>query len=164
MADNNNDNLNNSASRVIDAPAKDIFDILSNPERHAETDGSGMVQSVDQGERLKAVGDTFTMNMTKEDGDYQTVNEVFAFQKDRVIGWKNVENITAEVKVGAKWLYELEPVDPDHTRVALTYERDEIESDQVRKMSENFDDDFLAKSLDSLAEAVAGTDNPTQKH
>ncbi|MCP1388009.1 SRPBCC family protein [Corynebacterium sp. TA-R-1] len=150
------DNINNSASRQIDAPAKEIFDILSNPERHAETDNSGMVVSADHGERIKAVGDTFTMNMTKEDGDYQTVNEVFAFQEDRVIGWKNVENITAEVKVGAKWLYELEPVDADHTRVTLTYQRDEIELDNVRKMSENFDDDFLAKSLDSLAEAVAG--------
>ena len=158
MANQNNDTANSStATRVIDAPAKDIFNILSNPERHAETDNSGMVQSVDQGERLKAVGDTFTMNMTKEDGDYQTVNEVFAFQEDRVIGWKNVENITAQVKTGAKWLYELEPVDADHTKVALTYERDEIESDQVRKMSEKFDEDFLTKSLDSLAEAVAGS-------
>lgn len=153
---NTNEN-SNTASRVIDAPAKDIFDILSNPERHAETDGSGMVQSVDQGERLKAVGDTFTMNMTKEDGDYQTENEVFAFQEDRVIGWKNLENTTAQVKVGAKWLYELEPVDADHTNVTLTYQRDEIESEQVRRMSEKFDDDFLAKSLDSLAEAVSGS-------
>ena len=149
----------NSATRTIDAPAKEIFDILSNPERHKETDNSGSVVSADQAERLKAVGDTFTMNMTKEDGDYQTKNEVFAFQEDRVIGWTNLENITAEVKVGAKWLYELEPVDPDHTEVTLTYQRDEIELDEVRKMSEKFDDDFLAKSLDSLAAAVAGTDN-----
>ncbi|WP_234948076.1 MULTISPECIES: SRPBCC family protein [Corynebacterium] len=158
------DNMRNSATRDIDASAQEIFDILSNPERHAETDNSGMVVSADQGERIKAVGDTFTMNMTKEDGDYQTVNEVFAFQEDRVIGWKNVENTTAEVKVGAKWLYELEPIDADNTRVKLTYQRDEIELDNVRKMSEKFDDDFLAKSLDNLAAAVAGTDNPTQKH
>ena len=76
-----------------------------------------MVVSADHGERIKAVGDTFTMNMTKEDGDYQTANEVFAFQEDRVIGWKNTENTTAEVKVGAKWLYELEPIDADNTTV-----------------------------------------------
>lgn len=146
-----------SATRQIDAPAKEIFDILSNPQRHAETDGSGMVQSADHGERIKNVGDTFTMNMTKEDGDYQTLNEVFAFQEDRVIGWKNVENTTAQVKVGAKWLYELEPIDADNTQVTLTYQRDEIELDNVRKLSEKFDDDFLAKSLDSLAKAVSGS-------
>lgn len=150
-------NTESSATRQIDAPAAAIFDILSNPQRHAETDDSGMVVSADQGERLEKVGDIFTMNMTNKDGDYQTKNEVFAFQEDRIIGWKNLQNTTSEVTVGAKWLYELEPVDADHTKVALTYERDEIESDEVRKMSEKFDEDFLAKSLDSLAEAVAGS-------
>ena len=94
---------------------------------------------------------------TKEDGDYQTTNEVFAFQQDRIIGWKNVENTTAGVRVGAKWLYELEPIDADNTRVTLTYLRDEIELDPVRKFSESFDDAFLTKSLDSLAAAVSGS-------
>ena len=148
-------NTENSATRQIDASAAAIFDILSNPERHAETDDSGMVVSADQAERLKAVGDTFTMNMTKEDGDYQTVNEVFAIQPDRIIGWKNVENTTAQVKVGAKWLYELEPIDADNTTVKLTYQRDELE-ENLLGMTEKFDDDFLAKSLDKLAAAVAG--------
>ena len=148
-------NTENSATRQIDAPAAAIFDILSNPERHTETDDSGMVVSADQAERLKAVGDTFTMNMTKEDGDYQTVNEVFAIQPDRIIGWKNVENTTAQVKVGAKWLYELEPIDADNTTVKLTYQRDELE-ENLLGMTEKFNDDFLAKSLDKLAAAVAG--------
>lgn len=150
-------NDQNQAIRDIDAPAKEIFDLLSNPERHPETDDSGMVVSADKAERIKAVGDTFTMNMTKEDGDYQTTNEVFAFQQDRIIGWKNVENTTAGVRVGAKWLYELEPIDADNTRVTLTYLRDEIELDPVRKFSESFDDAFLTKSLDSLAAAVSGS-------
>ena len=150
-------NDQNQAIRDIDAPAKEIFDLLSNPERPPETDGSGMVVSADKAERIKEVGDTFTMNMTKEDGDYQTTNEVFAFQQDRIIGWKNVENTTAGVRVGAKWLYELEPIDADNTRVTLTYLRDEIELDPVRKFSESFDDAFLTKSLDSLAAAVSGS-------
>ena len=147
----------NSAPRVLDASADPIFDLLSNPQRHAETDNSGMVVSADQAERLKAVGDTFTMNMTKEDGDYQTRNEVFALQENKVIGWQNQENTTAGVNVGAKWLYELEPVDADHTRVTLTYDRSEIGLDNVRAMSEKFDDDFLETSLDALASAVSGS-------
>lgn len=155
-------NTESSATRQIDAPAAAIFDILSNPQRHAETDDSGMVVSADQGERLEKVGDIFTMNMTNKDGDYQTKNEVFAFQEDRVIGWKNLQNTTSEVTVGAKWLYELEPIDADNTNVTLTYQRDELE-ENLLSMSETFDDEFLAKSLDSLAAAVAGTDNPTQK-
>ena len=109
-----------TATRTIDAAANDIFDILSNPDRHQETDGSGMVRSADKGERLQKVGDTFTMNMHNDDGDYQTVNEVYAFEEGRVIGWKNVRNITTDVEVGAKWLYELSPEDEGHTKVTLT--------------------------------------------
>ena len=144
-----------TATRTIDAAANDIFDILSNPDRHQETDGSGMVRSADKGERLQKVGDTFTMNMHNDDGDYQTVNEVYAFEEGRVIGWKNVRNITTDVEVGAKWLYELSPEDEGHTKVTLTYDRSDIESDKVRARSENFDEKFLENSLSDLAEALA---------
>ncbi|TVS26750.1 hypothetical protein EKI56_05725 [Corynebacterium sanguinis] len=147
----------NSATRVIDAPAADIYDLLTNPQRHAETDNSGMVVSADQAERFQSVGDTFTMNMTKEDGDYQTRNKVFALQENKVVGWQNLENTTAGVEVGAKWLYELEPEGPDATRVKITYDRSEIESSEVKSMSESFDDDFLETSLDALAAAVSGS-------
>ena len=153
----------NSATRVIDASANDIFAILSDPSRHAETDDSGMVVSADTDAKLEKVGDIFVMNMTKEDGDYQTRNEVFAFQDNKIIGWKNLKNLTADVEVGAKWLYELESEGADSTRVTLTYDRSEIESDAVRKMSETFDDSVMEQSLATLAAAVDGTDNPTQK-
>lgn len=153
----------NSATRVIDASANEIFAILSDPSRHAETDNSGMVVSADTDAKLEKVGDIFVMNMTKEDGEYQTRNEVFAFQENKVIGWKNLKNLTADVEVGAKWLYELSSEGADRTSVTLTYDRTEIESDEVRKMSENFDDSAMEESLAALAAAVDGTDNPTQK-
>ncbi|MBG6122484.1 SRPBCC domain-containing protein [Corynebacterium aquatimens] len=144
----------NSATRDIAAPAADIYDLLTNPDRHNETDSSGMVVSSDTGDRFEKVGQRFTMNMTKEDGDYQTQNEVFALQENMVVGWKNLKNTTADVEVGAKWLYELEPIDAENTRVTLTYDRSEIEADFVRKMSENFDDEFCANSLNTLAAAL----------
>ncbi|MGV0432930.1 SRPBCC domain-containing protein [Corynebacterium sp. 20_84] len=153
----------NSATRTIDASANDIFALLSDPSRHAETDNSGMVVSADTDAKLEKVGDIFVMNMTKEDGDYQTRNEVFAFQENKVIGWKNLANLTADVEVGAKWLYELSPEGADSTSVTLTYDRSEIASDEVRKMSEKFDDAVMEESLAALASAVGGTDNPTQK-
>ena len=153
----------NSATRVIDAPAAEIFALLADPSRHAETDNSGMVVSADTDAKLEKVGDIFVMNMTKEDGDYQTRNEVFAFQENKVIGWQNLANLTADVEVGAKWLYELASEGSDKTSVTLTYDRSEIESDAVRKMSENFDDSVMEESLAALAAALDGTDNPTQK-
>lgn len=153
----------NSATRVIEASANEIFALLSDPSRHAETDNSGMVVSADTDAKLEKVGDIFVMNMTKEDGEYQTRNEVFAFQENKVIGWQNLKNLTADVEVGAKWLYELSSEGADSTSVTLTYDRSEIESDAVRKMSENFDDAAMEESLAALASAVDGTDNPTQK-
>lgn len=153
----------NSATRTIDASANDVFALLSDPSRHAETDNSGMVVSADTDAKLEKVGDIFVMNMTKEDGDYQTRNEVFAFQENKVIGWKNLANLTADVEVGAKWLYELSSEGTDSTSVTLTYDRSEIASDEVRKMSEKFDDAVMEESLAALASAVGGTDNPTQK-
>ena len=153
----------NSATRTIDASANDIFALLSDPSRHAETDNSGMVVSADTDAKLEKVGDIFVMNMTKEDGDYQTRNEVFAFQENKVIGWKNLANLTADVEVGAKWLYELSSEGTDSTSVTLTYDRSEIASDEVRKMSEKFDDAVMEESLAALASAVGGTDTPTQK-
>lgn len=147
-----------TASREIPAAPKDIFDILSNPERHNETDATGSVVSTDKGERLKKVGDTFRMNMVKGDGsEYQTDNEVYAFVDDRVIGWQNKENVTSGVKVGAKWLYELEPVDANTTKVSLTYDPSDIENPQVLAMAkEKFAvESNLEASLAKLAEALA---------
>lgn len=153
----------NSATRVIEASANEIFALLSDPSRHAETDNSDMVVSADTDAKLEKVGDIFVMNMTKEDGEYQTRNEVFAFQENKVIGWQNLKNLTTDVEVGAKWLYELASEGNDRTSVTLTYDRSEIESDAVRKMSENFDDAAMEESLAALASALDGTDNPTQK-
>lgn len=144
-----------SVSRDIPAAAVDIFDLLSNPHRHQETDGSGQVRSLDQGDRLKAVGDTFTMNMERDGSEYQTQNEVFAFADGRAIGWKNVKNLTSDVEVGSKWLWELEPIDADNTTVTLTYDASEIDNPKVQAVAKNFDEAALEASLAALAEAVA---------
>ncbi len=151
-----NDLGTTSVTREIPASAADIFDLLSNPHKHHLTDGGGTVRSLDQGDRLKAVGDTFTMNMEAEGmGEYQTRNKVYAFADGRVIGWQNEENITTGVKVGSKWLWELEPVDAATTVVTLTYDPREIEDPKVQALSKNFDLDELDASLAALAEAVA---------
>ncbi len=152
------ENTSVSATRDIPASAADIFDLLSNPQRHPETDSSGSVRSADFGERLKEVGDSFRMNMVKGDGsEYQTQNRVFAIQDGRLIGWQNEKNLTSDVEVGAKWLYELEPIDADNTKVTLTYDYAEIENPAVIKLAkETFaKEDLLEKSLGTLADALA---------
>lgn len=146
-----------TASREINAAPKDIFDLLSNPARHHETDPSGSVVSTDKGERLKHVGDIFRMNMVKGDGsEYQTENKVFALVPDRVIGWQNMKNLTSDVEVGSKWLYELEPVDATTSKLSLTYDSSEIENPQVQALAkEKFAiESNLEASLAKIAEVL----------
>ena len=70
-----------TVQRTIDARPKEVFEVLTNPERHAELDGSGFVRSDDRSDRIQAVGDVFTMNMSGDHmgGDYQTENHVTAY-------------------------------------------------------------------------------------
>ena len=42
-------------SRTIDAPAPEIFDVLTLPSRHREIDGSGFVVSDDRTDRITGV-------------------------------------------------------------------------------------------------------------
>ena len=78
-----------SATRTIDAPAEAIFTVLSNPERHAEIDGSGMVRSDDKTDRITEVGQKFSMNMhwDKMGGDYKTDNYVNGYQENKLLAW-----------------------------------------------------------------------------
>lgn len=145
-----------SASREIPASAADIFDLLSNPQRHGETDANGQVLSADRGDRLKKVGDTFRMNMTNDNGDdYQTDNVVYAFAEGRAIGWQNVKNVTKDVEVKSKWLYELEPIDASSTKVTLTYDPSEIDNPAVKQVAAQYDESKLEASLAGLADALA---------
>ena len=111
-----------SASRVVNAPAADIFDLLSNPDRHPAFDGSGFVRSADHPQRIQHVGDVFRMNMEGDHmgGEYQIDNLVSGYQANKLIAWKPAP-VGTETP-GWEWLYELEPEGPDTTRVTLTYD------------------------------------------
>ena len=47
--------------RQIDEPAQVIFNVLTDPRRHKELDGSGFVRGVDNPQRITKVGDVFTV-------------------------------------------------------------------------------------------------------
>mgnify|MGYP001815080916 FL=1 len=94
-----------SVSRVIEAPPEAIFDVLAEPARHSEIDGSGMVQnSRGESERL-ALGSKFGMDMKMGPMPYRISNTVKEFEENRVIAWAHLG--------GHRWRYELEPVEVD---------------------------------------------------
>lgn len=90
-------------STVVPAPPGEIFEILADPRRHGEIDGSGSVRDafIDAPERL-FLGAQFGMRM-KIVVPYSMKNTVVEFEENRRIGWRHVG--------GHVWRYILEPVD-----------------------------------------------------
>ena len=61
-----------AVSRRICAPAREIFQVLADPVRHPEFDGSQMLRGAVSTAVISAVGDVFVMKMYySEIGDYE---------------------------------------------------------------------------------------------
>ncbi|GAB3698873.1 SRPBCC family protein [Mariniluteicoccus flavus] len=155
MSNDNDTKL--TVTRSINAAAGDIFDLLSNPERHADFDGSGFVQSADRhAQRITETGQMFRMNMRGDHmgGDYQTDNHVQTFHENKQIGWKTAPAGT-EPK-GWSWTYVLEPKDAGTTDVTLEYDWSQVtDSDLLKKVKFPLvSKEQLEDSLSSLASAV----------
>jgi uncharacterized protein YndB with AHSA1/START domain len=108
--------------RVIPAPPERIFDLLADPARHHDIDGSGTVRDAAGGSERLALGSKFRMSM-KRGISYAMVSEVVEFEENRRIAWQSKPpgSIGARLGGGRIWRYELEPVDGG-TRVTETWD------------------------------------------
>jgi uncharacterized protein YndB with AHSA1/START domain len=90
-------------SIVVDAPAQTVFDVIADPRRHHEFDGSGTVRSSRSSApaRLEA-GAKFGMNM-KIGVPYRMTNTVVEFTEGESVAWRHLG--------GHVWRYGVEPVD-----------------------------------------------------
>ena len=147
-----------TVQRTIDAPAKDIFEVLTLPSRHAELDGSGFVRSDSKTDRITATGQVFTMNMHGDHmgGDYQTDNHVTGYLDNKLVAWQTAPAGT-EPK-GWEWMWELEPQGQDSTLVTLTYDWSKVTDKQLLQkvhfpLVPQHDHE---ESLEKLAGAVSG--------
>ncbi|MER1995401.1 MAG: SRPBCC family protein [Arthrobacter sp.] len=147
-----------TVSRVIDAPAGDIFNLLSNPERHHQPDGSGMVVSDGKTDRIAAVGDVFTMNMNNAKmGEYKTDNHVTGFSHNQLLAWQTA--VAGTEPAGWEWVWELDSLGPDSTEVSLTYDWSKVtDKDVLKRVSfPMISKEELEESLNKLAAAVSGS-------
>ncbi|MDQ1430105.1 MAG: hypothetical protein QOF40_707 [Actinomycetota bacterium] len=101
-----------SAERVIPAPPGEIFDLLADPSRHREIDGSGTVRDAKGGSERLALGSKFGMSM-KMGLPYSMTSTVIEFEENRRIAWQTLPSVSWGAKLGGGriWRYELEPVD-----------------------------------------------------
>lgn len=99
-----------STSRVIAAPAQDIFEVLADPAKHSIIDGSGsLVEAKGNPPRL-FLGAKFGMKMSF----HATMrNKVVEFEDGKQIGWRHIGQHV--------WRYELETVDGG-TKVTETFD------------------------------------------
>jgi hypothetical protein len=149
-----------SVERVIAAPAEKIFDVLADPRRHRDVDGSGTVVEIlpDTPARLSA-GATFGMAM-KFGVRYQMLNRVVEFQEGRRIAWAPKPIVRGKAREGAAgriWRYELEPV-PEGTRVRETWDATDEKGFFVQRVlgAPKRTARGMAKSLENLERIVVG--------
>jgi hypothetical protein len=119
-------------ARRIATPPGHIFEILADPRRHREFDGSGMLRGAVLDQPISGVGDTFTMKMHRLGDDYLMLNYVVEFEPDRRIFWEPApgdasraeDNDPSKVGIpaGYRWGYILDPDGDDATVVTEVFD------------------------------------------
>jgi uncharacterized protein YndB with AHSA1/START domain len=145
-----------STERVIPAPAEAIFNLVADPARHPDIDGSGTVkQPKSEGGRL-GLGDTFGMSMHMGIG-YSMTNTVIEYEENRKIAWQTrLSGFMGGFIGGRIWRYELEPVDGG-TRVTESWDISEDHQRAFLKMGKVAEStkSSMDKTLGRLEELTA---------
>jgi uncharacterized protein YndB with AHSA1/START domain len=110
---------------VVAAPPEAVFDLLADPARHPELDGSGTVQGRRSGPARLALGARFGMRM-RLGVPYAITNEVVEFEEGRRIAWRHLGHHV--------WRWELAPV-PEGTRVTETFDWDVARSPRALELA-----------------------------
>ena len=97
----------------IEAPAKKIFNFLSNPDNHLLMDGSGMLRGKIKGPDRLFLGAKFGMKMHLGI-DYRILNTVVEYKKDELIAWKHLGQW--------RWRYELADLGNGSTQVTESFD------------------------------------------
>lgn len=106
-----------SASREIAAGADLIFELIADPAQQPRWDGNDNLAEAPPGQRVRAVGEVFTMTTTS--GNVRE-NHVVEFAEGRRIAWTPAE--PGLDPPGHLWRWELDPIDASRTRATHTYD------------------------------------------
>jgi uncharacterized protein YndB with AHSA1/START domain len=139
-----------SASLEIAAPPDGIWELIADPVNQPSWDGNDNLESAEPGQRVRAVGDVFTMTLA---GGAVRENHVAEFEEGRRIAWRPSE-VGAEPP-GHLWRWELEPRDDGTTLVTHTYDWSQLtEEKRLRRARVTLPENLMA-SLERLAATAA---------
>jgi uncharacterized protein YndB with AHSA1/START domain len=140
-----------SASREVGASAGRIFELIADPAQQPGWDGNDNLSEAPSGQRVRAVGEVFTMTTTK--GQVRE-NHVVEFDEGRLIAWRPAE--PDRDPPGHLWRWQLEPVDSSRTRVTHTYDWTELTDENRLPRARATTADKLRASLDRLGALAEG--------
>lgn len=118
-----------SRSITVDAPAEEIFEILADPRRHPDFDGSGSVRGAIAGPQRLSLGAKFGMEMRLV-VPYRISNRVKEFDEGRRIAWAHIG--------GHRWRYELVPQGDGTTLVIETFDATTARSARALKLMDAY--------------------------
>ena len=141
------------ASRDIAATPDRVFELIADPSQQPRWDGNDNLSEAADGQRVRAVGDVFTMTTTK--GNVRE-NHVVEFVEGRRIAWMPAE--PAQEPPGHLWRWELAPIGSTQTRVTHTYDWTRLADDDRRvARAKATTSERLRASVDRLAALVEGS-------
>ena len=140
-----------TASREISAPAAVIFELIADPAQQPRWDGNDNLAEAPGGQRVRGVGDVFTMNLTV---GFVRENHIVEFEEGRLIAWRPSE--VGKEPPGHLWRWELEPLDDGRTLVTHTYDWSQLTDEQRLPRARATTSDKLQASIDRLAALAEG--------
>jgi uncharacterized protein YndB with AHSA1/START domain len=135
------------ASREVNASADRIFELIADPALQPSWDGNDNLKEAAPGQRVRAVGDVFSMTLSS---DSVRENHVFDFVEGRRIAWRPSEQ--GKPPPGHKWVWELEPLGPQRTLVTHIYDWTDLTDEQRLPRARATTPNELQASLGRLAE------------
>jgi uncharacterized protein YndB with AHSA1/START domain len=144
------------AARQIRASADRIFELIADPAQQPRWDGNANLKEAAPGQRVQAVGDSFTMRLTR--GGIRN-NHVVDFVEGRRIAWRPA--VQGKSPPGHLWAWELEPRGPCCTQVTHTYDWTDLTDRSRIPRARATSAEKLQASLDRLA---ALAEEPEQQY
>jgi hypothetical protein len=101
-------------SAQVRASVSEIFEIVADPRRHGELDGSGTVLNTVAGPDRLSQGARFSVQMKQYGMPYKITSEVTEFADGQVVEWRH--------PLGHRWRWEFAPLPDDSTQVTETFD------------------------------------------
>ena len=142
-----------TATREVAASAEVLFELIADPSQQPRWDGNDNLAEGPDGQRVRGVGDVFTMVLT---GGKVRDNHVVEFEESRRIAWQPAD--PGQPPAGHLWRWELEPTGASSTTVTHTYDWSRLTDENRFARARSTTSEMLQASLDRLADVAEAED------